>query len=262
MPSLQKLYLACNCPFKTAWPQAPRFCRPTVELLAAFDGEGITLLSSLFDSTKAQVVVEVSDAVAPRFLLQRLKGRWSRALGMVSGDFPGFDKAYLVRTVGQNTRKIVENYVQGQIDNSDLVDPLYRKRMKELRFHQEETNPQQNRHRGVYDLFAHLVLVTKGRYRLFSPEARKVFESLCAGADELGAEALDISMMPDHAHLLLRWPSGVSGEELIEGVKRESGKQLRRTAFWSGGGYVGSVGPYRLKVAMERNQRNGRVRAG
>ncbi|MEX2607950.1 MAG: transposase, partial [Kiritimatiellia bacterium] len=246
MPALQKLYLACNCPFKSSWPQAPQYCEPSAELLSAFDTEGITLLSSGFDSTKAQVVVEVSDAVAPRFLLQRLKGRWSRALGIACDDFPGFDKAYLIRTVGQNTRTIVENYVQNQVDSSDLVDPLYRKRMKELRFHQEETNPQKNRHRGVYDLFAHLVLVTKGRYRMFSPEARKVFESLCAGTEALGAEALDISMMPDHAHLLLRWPSALSGAELIEGVKRESGRQLRRTAFWSGGGYLGSVGPYRL----------------
>ncbi|MDA3875281.1 MAG: transposase [Kiritimatiellae bacterium] len=261
MPALQKLYLACNCPFKSNWPDAPRYCCPSKELISSFEAEGITLLSSSFDLTKAQVVVEVSEVVAPRFLMQRLKGRWSRVLGVASADFPGFEKAYLTRTIGQNTRSIVEKYVQSQVDHSDLVDPLYRERMKELRFHQEETYVQKNRHRGIYDLFAHLVLVTGGRYRLFSAEARKVFDSLCSGVETLGAEVLDISMMPDHAHLLLRWPSELSGMELIEGVKRESGKLLRRTAFWSGGGYVGSVGPYRLKVAMEKNRRRGWVRA-
>jgi len=87
-----------------------------------------------------------------------------------------------------------------------------------------------------------VVLITGGRYRMRSPEARQVFEALCEGVRRLKADPLDISMMPDHAHLLVRWPKMLSSEELLEGIKRESGKRLRRTAFWNDGGYVGTVG--------------------
>lgn len=89
----------------------------------------------------------------------------------------------------------------------------------------------------------HVFLITGGRYRMRSPEARQVFEALCEGVWRLKADPLDISMMPDHAHLLVRWPKMLSSEELLEGIKRESGKRLRRTAFWNDGGYVGTVGP-------------------
>ena len=84
-----------------------------------------------------------------------------------------------------------------------------------------------------------------------------MFDALCGGTAAMGADPVEISMMPDHAHLLLRWPEAMSAADLLQGTKRESGKILRRSAFWNEGGYVGTVGPYPLRVALRRNREAG-----
>lgn len=258
MSFLSKLSFGCTVRFKTPWPGAVPDLPPPESALEAFRNEGIRLLSTRCMPDRLQALIRVDESVAPAFLIQRLKGRLSRALKIDDPDFPGFSPHFFLRTLGQNTKSVVSNYVQSQVDRSDLVDPLYRRRMNELRFRRtEEVLAEKTRHQGVYDLFAHVVLVTGGHYRMFSPEARRVFDSLCQAAEILGAEPMDISMMPDHAHLLLRWPKSLSAEALLEGIKQNSGKQLRRSAFWNPGGYVGSVGPYPLRDAQNKNRTHG-----
>ncbi len=258
MSFVSSLYFGCTTTFNAPWPGAASGLPPPGAALAAFKKESIHLLSTRYESDRLQALIEVKDSVPPAFLIQRLKGRLSHALKQAYPSFPGFSRHFFLRTLGQNTKSIVSNYIQSQVDNSDLVDPLYRQRMKELRYQQaEQVLADKTRHQGIYDLFAHVGLVTGGRYRMFTPEARKVFDSLCAAAETIDATPMDISMMPDHAHLLLRWPKGLSAEELLEGVKQASGNRLRRSAFWHAGGYVGSVGPYPLKVAQLQNHSKG-----
>jgi REP element-mobilizing transposase RayT len=254
MSFLSKLYFGCTVKYRAEWPGVCPGLPPPPETVAPFEADGIRILSTRFRRDRFQAVVEVEDSVAPSFLMQRLKGRLSYCLGKTHADFPRFSPHFFLRSLGQNTRDVVKQYVREQVDRSDLVDPLYRERMKKLRYMEEgEVMAEKTRHRGVYDAFAHVVLITGGRYRMFSDEARKVFDALCGGVRELKAEPLEISMMPDHAHLLLRWPQGLSAEELLQGVKRESGKVMRRSAFWNNGGYVGSVGPYPIRTALDNN---------
>jgi REP element-mobilizing transposase RayT len=87
--------------------------------------------------------------------------------------------------------------------------------MNELRFHEEGKSKASTSHRGRYDLVVHVVLIIANRHRIFSQEARKVFDALCGACDEMGCRAFDISMMPDHAHLMIGWPSDRSASELI-----------------------------------------------
>jgi len=258
MPFVSKLYVGCTIRLKSAWSEArPDLPIPSVAL-EAFQAEGIHILSTRFAPDNLQLLAEIQADVSPAFLIQRLKGRLSHSLKRAHHDFPGFSRHFFLRSLGQNTKSIVSNYVHSQIESSDLVDPLYRSRMKELRFKEEnEILPSKTRHQGVYDLFAHVVLITGGRTRMFSPEAKKVFEALCEGVQSLKADPMDISMMPDHVHLLLRWPQSSTARELLENIQKASGQILRRSAFWTTGGYVGSVGPYPLKIAMDRNSRLG-----
>lgn len=126
--------------------------------------------------------------------------------------------------------------------------------MNELRFHDEAESQISTSHRGRYDLVVHVVLIIANRHRIFSAEVRTVFDSLVGAAEQLGCRPFDISMMPDHALLMLGWPSDISASELLEGVKRESGKIMRRSAYWNDGGYVGTVGPYKLSIALKKNR--------
>ena len=188
-----------------------------------------------------------------------LKGRWDHFLRKSMCGFPGFKRSFLLRSLGQNTKTVVRNYIRSQVDKSDLVDPLYRESMKKLCFHDEDGAVFKNSQRAVYDLFAHVILVTASRYRMFAPEAKAVLANLKQACRQIAADPYEISMMPDHAHMLVRWPNDIGGTDFVERIKATSGSLMRRAAFWSGGGYIGTVGPYSLKKAMALNRGSGWV---
>ena len=260
MASLTKLYFGWTSYFESVWNPPSDFSIPPGPLLQAWESEGLILNSFQCNREKACCVVELSSSVSPQFAVQRLKGRLQHSFRSRSGGFPGFVRAFHFRSLGQNNRDVAARYIQSQIDTSDLVDPLYRERMKALRYHSDPSGSVINSHKGIHDHYAHVILIVAGRYRMFSAEAGSVFAALKEGVPEMGAELFELSMMPDHVHLLVRWPSDLNAEEVIEGIKQSSGKQMRRTAFWNDGGYVGTVGPYSLAVAMENNRRNGWAR--
>ncbi|MDF3131054.1 transposase [Kiritimatiellaeota bacterium B1221] len=253
MSGLSKLYFGWSAYFKTPWANASL----PESIKSFYQVDGITLFSGCVKQEKAMLILEAQATHAPSWITGRLKGRLNHHFKRVYPEFPGFDRSFLLQSLGQNDRGIVSAYVQNQVDSSDLVDPLYRKRMNELRFHEEGAGKRSTSHRGRYDLVVHVVLVIANRHRIFSQEAKKVFEALVEGCGALGAKPYDISMMPDHAHLMVGWPATLSAEELLEGIKREAGEVMRRSAYWQDGGYVGTVGPYKMSVALERNRRFG-----
>lgn len=262
MPALCKLYFSWTARWKhSGMPPLPQDF-PTAELQTKWLEDGLDLLSLQFSEDRAYAVFSAAPGVTPAFLAQRCKGRLDHALRGGYPDFSGFDRAFFLRTLGQNTREIVQSYIRNQVDASDLVDPLYRQKLKELRFHSQELPPSRNGHAAVYDLYYHVILITGGRHRMNLKEADAVFQALRDGSAAVDSESYEISVMPDHVHLLVGGTSKIGPESLVEDLKRESGRILRRSAFWSGGGYIGSVGPYRLKTALDRNRGQGWVKEG
>lgn len=257
MPALHKLNLGWTGHFAEAWSGAAGFSKPSPELLQALAGDGIVVQAARFTTTSAQIVVELSEDISSQKLAQRIKGRLQHDLKPRADGFPGFARNFLLRTLGQNTKDTVTDYIRGQVERSDLVDPLYRERLQELRFHSDEGAIFRSSHAGLHDLFAHIVLVAGARYRMSSVEARMVFDALKSACLATGLAPYEISMMPDHAHLLVRYPPDAGAEQVIERLKVASGKLFGRSAFWSGGGYFGTVGPYPLHIAMDRNRRDG-----
>ncbi len=250
MSGLTKLYFGWSAYFSEVWT-APHLPVAVKDLYAP---DGIRLCSGSVNRGKVMLILEAGADHAPQWIAGRLKGRLNHFLKKAYPDFPGFDRSFFFQSLGQNDRRIVSAYVQNQVKSSDLVDPLYRRRMNELRFHEEGESKRSTSHRGRYDLVVHVVLIIANRHRIFSAEARKVFEGLLGACRVLDAKAFDISMMPDHAHLMIGWPSELSADELLEGLKRESGKRMRRSAYWQDGGYVGTVGPYKMSVAVAKNR--------
>ena len=89
------------------------------------------------------------------------------------------------------------------------------------------------------------------------PEARKVAQAVLEGAEAGGMDLLEFSIMPDHAHLLVRPDHHRSPEQTLDDIKLGSGEVLRRPHFWQNGGYTGTVGPYNLEVALRKSREKG-----
>jgi len=213
MAGLTKLYFSWSAYFKNPW-QVLVLPKAFAEV---YVDDQIKILSARIETEKVMMILEADASHSPSWITGRLKGRLNHFLKKRHPEFPGFDRSFLFQSLAQNTREIVSKYVQNQVDTSDLVDPLYRERMKELRFHEEGLSRASTTHRGRYDLVVHVVLVIANRHRIFSQEARKVFDALVEGCEVLGCKPFDISMMPDHAHLMLGWPTELSADELLEG---------------------------------------------
>lgn len=231
---------------------------PSDSLIAAWKQDGLQPLSWRQVDRQLQLVFCPGPEAAPSFMAQRIKGRWQHALKTESA-FPGFHKNFFLRTLGCNQREEVEGYIRNQAVRGDFADPLCRKRYHELRYTSGNQMDPLSGLRTNYDLFFHVVLVTAGRVRMRSDaEPSRLVEGLPAGLEARFAEKLtvfEMSVMPDHLHLLVRSRPGLTAQNVLDGLKEATGAVLRRTAFWQPGGYVGSVGPYRLQTVMKRNQR-------
>jgi REP element-mobilizing transposase RayT len=70
------------------------------------------------------------------------------------------------------------------------------------------------------ELYAHLVWTTAERTWLLKPAIRRsVFRCLEDQAQQLGCTVLTIGGMPDHVHLVLRYPAKLSVAKLLQQLK-------------------------------------------
>ncbi|MBW5484603.1 IS200/IS605 family transposase [Streptomyces bambusae] len=122
----------------------------------------------------------------------------------------------------------------------------------------------------VYNLHAHLVLVTKYRRGVFTPEmltrAEEIMRDVCT---DFEAELKEFNGERDHVHLLVHYPPKVQLSKLVNSLKGVSSRYLRAEYtgqvnraimhghFWSRSYFAGSCGGAPLTVVRRyiENQR-------
>jgi putative transposase len=107
---------------------------------------------------------------------------------------------------------------------------------------------------SLYDIKYHLVFWTKYRYRVLTgPVASRtkgLIGEICSAND---AEIISGSISPDHIHLLISAPPGVSISKIVQYVKGKSSRKLQQEFellrkryggqhLWSRGYFVVTVG--------------------
>ncbi len=113
----------------------------------------------------------------------------------------------------------------------------------------------QSSHR-VYSMKAHIVLCTKYRYKIITPE----FDSWLGNCikeimKRKGGECLEVKGDLNHIHILVRYNLFESGEEIIRAIKQWSNKAAYKSwgeylkgiyrgerLLWSGGAFMCSTG--------------------
>jgi REP element-mobilizing transposase RayT len=88
--------------------------------------------------------------------------------------------------------------------------------------------------RGRYtELYLHLVWGTWQREPLITPDLqRDLYASLAHHSAELGADVIAIGGMPDHVHLLVRFPTTISVSEFVRRVKGGSSHLVTQVMRW------------------------------
>ncbi len=231
--------------------------KPTPELLASWREDGFTPLSWRQNGGQVQLVFDCSEQCPPSFMAQRIKGRWQHAMKPLSG-FAGFTANFFLRSLGRNLKEEVSHYIHSQAVSGDFADPLCRKRYHQLQYTLKDQQDPRTGERTNYDLFYHVIVVSEARCRRWGwQEPEQLAEALpegiaCSSDNQL--VLYELSLMPDHMHLLVRGGPRVSAQRVLDTIKDSSGRVLSRTALWQAGGYVGTVGPYRLQAVMKWNE--------
>lgn len=121
----------------------------------------------------------------------------------------------------------------------------------------------------VFDLSAHIILVTKYRRGAISDRSREcIIQSVRDTCVRFDAKLIEADGEDDHIHLLVSYPPKVSVSTLVMAIKTNSSKSLRergwretestgRDHFWSPSYFVASTGVASLDRVSEyvRNQR-------
>jgi len=129
--------------------------------------------------------------------------------------------------------------------------------------------------RGAYNqLYLHFVWGTWHREALITPELQPhLYASIAHHSVELGADVIAIGGMPDHVHLLVRFPTTISASEFMRRVKGGSSHLVTQVMCWpepfkwQGGYGVFSVSKRNLPAAkayvlnQERHHADGAVHA-
>lgn len=242
----------------TGWPSAKTFACSATHLLAevssVWANDGLELLESRWTAEHLHLLFATSPNVAPTFLAARAKGRLDYSLRKAGLAIP-FSRKVSVRSLGENTRRDVEAYIEHQVEREQFVDPRFERALLELQVKSESidlSQPTASAH-GRYWYNLHLVLVTEERWRIRDLELLRLLrDSVLKIAMKKEHLISRLSVMPDHFHAALRPRIEESPLDVVYAYANNLAHMAGRGRLWQDGYYVGTFGEYSTHSITER----------
>lgn len=243
----------------TGWPSQCKFPpQPTGDfwqsLDEAWETDGLRRLEGTWAEDSMQFTFSTKPDVSPITCVARAKGRVQHALRS-NGTPVTFSRKVTFRTLGNNCRDVVEQYIGRQVEKEQFVDFRYAAQLNDFAFsaatvdleHPTETNS------GRYWYNLHLVLVTSERLPTRDAETLAALRdgSLRIAAAR-GHRIRELSIMPDHLHLALRGNIQHSPNEIALQFLNNLAYRLGQKAYFRFGYYVGSFGEYSMRAVRHR----------
>lgn len=251
----------------TGWPSRREFehVRPESlnELKQVWEQDGLRLLESTWTLDAVKLTFSTTQYVSPVLVAGRAKGRLDHA--MRTTGFPiSFSRKVAVRSVGENTRQNVEQYIARQVSKERFVDPRFEARMEEFTVHNPDVDLSQPaasaRGRYWYNLHLVLVVVERGCITDYEVLALLRDRSIAISAKK-GYLWSGLSVMPDHLHIALRGPIDDSPAEIAGSLQNNLAYAVGQNRIWEDSYYVGTFGEYNME-AIRRRLRKARERGG
>ncbi len=235
----------------TGWPSVGLLPKePNQEFFRGLDAkweeDGIRRLASHWSSHSIQLTCSVTPQVSPTQFTSRIKGRLQHQIRQ-AGLLVDFSRKVAFRTIGENRRQHVENYIENQVSKEQYVDPNFAIQMQ--KFTEVDSNvllqePSKTRS-GRYWYNLHLVLVTTARMRFTDERALRRISETCRRIAELKGYLISRrSVMPDHLHLSLRGNLDHSPEMIALSFMNNLAYCMGQKMIWQPSYYVGSFGEY------------------
>ncbi len=209
--------------------------------------DGLQLESCKIQQNEIQCLFKAIPQVSPVFCCARVKGRLQHAFRKNSSPID-FSRKIGFRSLGDNTREIVQKYIAGQAVKSDYIDPRFKEWLEKFNSKFERVNiaePEQPSH-GCYWYALHIVIVVKDRRfpMTLSHTFEKVRFTAIYISNEISCELAEISVMPDHIHMALRGNINLSPQDIALSFLNGLAYAMGSNACWSEEAYVGSFSEY------------------
>jgi REP element-mobilizing transposase RayT len=224
------------------------------EVELAWEKDGLRLLEHCESLEKMQMTFSVKPTVSPVHFAQRVKGRLQHALRTRRTPVK-FSRKVSVRTIGENTRTTVEQYISEQIDRSDVADPDFAETLSEFAYEDSKVDlsmaTETNSGRYWYNL--HLVLGVAKRYRYGERSFFATMRDASIGvARKKGYGISVLSTMPEHLHVALRGHVEQSPEEIALAFQNNIAYAMGQFRVWEHNYYVGSFSEYDMGAVRRR----------
>jgi len=226
-------------------------------LIAICDNKDYHLLEHRIEANKLFCLVSLRPDHIIAEVCRVLKGNLSREFNL---QFPELansfkDRAlwaqgYYVRSIGKASRKAAQQYIDNQGEHHGIRN---KQAVEIMRW----VNPKPYNLRAAhadFDLSYHLVLVATGRKDIFDEYvAPALFQQLASYSESEGFYIERMSLLSDHAHLLVKTTPTMSVKACVLGLMNDSWKfmseryrgVLKATKgydLWTGSFYIGTVG--------------------
>jgi REP element-mobilizing transposase RayT len=196
-----------------------------------------------------QLLFTATHQLSPVTATQRIKGRLQHELRQ-AGTPVAFSRKVALRSLGDNTRPVVEGYLGKQVDKEDLDDPRFAATMKAFTVARAtDLSQPAATHSGRFWYNLHIVLVTAGRRWVRDYERLgKTRDGVLKVADAKGYRLKSVAVMPDHVHLALGGDPAQTPEEIALCFMNNLSFLLGRNRVWEDGYYVGTFSEYGVDV--------------
>jgi REP element-mobilizing transposase RayT len=242
----------------TGWPCGKPFSTQPHQLIEetkpAWERDQLRLLEFRWTAEFVQLLFSATPDVSPEFVAARAKGRLDHALRNANIDSP-FSRKVAVRTVGENTQRDVESYVDRQIDKEQFADSRFAHRMQQLTVINPQVDLSQPSEtaRGRYWYNLHLVLVVDRRVRIQDVKVlNDLREVFCKIAVKKGHTVSRLAVMQDHLHAALRARPFESPIDIAFAYQNNLALLTKQPEIWSKGFYVGTFGEYSMQAVRKR----------
>ncbi len=214
-----------------------------------WEKDGMLVEKWLLEGNMLQILFKVTPHIAPQDCSRLAKGRMQYALKQM-GTPVNFSRRVGFRSIGENTREIVKDYIGRQITKSDYADPRFKDWLEQYNFKIPKIklkHPQKTA-AGRYWYALHLVIVVQDRKFPMISEQRftKVTKTCFAVAVKKEYEIAELSVMPDHIHIALRGNIAHSPAEMLAGFMNNLWYSLNIGMFWSSECYAGTFSEYKI----------------
>jgi REP element-mobilizing transposase RayT len=212
------------------------------------------LLEHRWTGKMAQLLFSTTPHVSPVFLATRAKGRLDHAIRRAGLPMP-LSRKLSVRSIGENTRKEVEAYIDNQVGKERFSDPQFKALLETFKItnHDIDLSRASKSGRGRYWYNVHLVLVTEKRFRIVDERRLATIRDWSIKTAAKHAYSISrLTVMPDHLHVALRGDHEQSPDEIVYAFQNNLAFALGQQRIWCDNFYVGTFSEYNMEAIRRK----------